>query len=52
LTQSSNQAFQNAYTDAGGRNATFNFPPNGSHAWAYWSQQLDVMKPDIIATIG
>jgi len=52
LTQSSNQAFQNAYTGAGGRNATFNFPPNGSHAWAYWSQQLDVMKPDIIRTIG
>src|SRR5689334_17179980 len=52
LTRGSNQAFQDAYTAAGGRNATFNFPPNGSHAWPYWSQQLDMMKPDIIRTIG
>ena len=33
LTKDSNVAFQNAYTDAGGRNATFNFPPNGTHSW-------------------
>ncbi|MEU0499063.1 alpha/beta hydrolase family protein [Mycobacterium sp. NPDC006124] len=52
LTRDSNIAFQNAYTGAGGGNATFNFPPNGSHAWPYWSQQLDIMKPDIIKTIA
>ncbi|MDP9167807.1 MAG: esterase family protein [Actinomycetota bacterium] len=52
LTRDSNTAFQNAYTGAGGRNATFNFPPNGSHAWPYWSQQLDVMKPEIVRTIA
>ncbi len=52
MTRDSNTAFQNAYTGAGGQNATFNFPPNGSHAWPYWSQQLDVMKPDIIHTIA
>jgi diacylglycerol O-acyltransferase/trehalose O-mycolyltransferase len=52
LTRDSNVAFQNAYTGAGGKNATFNFPPNGTHSWPYWSAQLDTMKPDIIRTLG
>jgi diacylglycerol O-acyltransferase / trehalose O-mycolyltransferase len=52
LTKDSNLAFQNAYTSAGGSNATFNFPPNGTHSWGYWSAQLDAMKPDIIQTIA
>ena len=52
LTKDSNVAFQNAYTAAGGRNGTFNFPPNGTHSWPYWSAQLDQMKPQIISTIG
>jgi len=52
LTKDSNEAFQNAYTAAGGRNATFNFPPNGTHSWGYWGAQLDQMKPDIIQTIA
>jgi diacylglycerol O-acyltransferase/trehalose O-mycolyltransferase len=52
LTKDSNVAFQNAYTAAGGKNATFNFPPNGTHSWPYWSAQLDLMKPDIVRTIG
>lgn len=52
LTKDSNIAFQNAYVGAGGRNATFNFPPNGTHSWPYWSAQLDQMKPQIVSTIG
>jgi diacylglycerol O-acyltransferase/trehalose O-mycolyltransferase len=52
LTKDSNIAFQNAYTAAGGNNATFNFPPNGTHNWAYWGAQLEAMKPDIVRTIG
>jgi diacylglycerol O-acyltransferase / trehalose O-mycolyltransferase len=52
LTKDSNVAFQNAYTGAGGRNATFNFPPNGTHSWPYWSAQLDAMKPGIVQTLG
>ena len=51
LTKDSNIAFQNAYTGAGGKNGTFNFPPNGTHSWPYWSAQLDNMKPDLISTI-
>jgi diacylglycerol O-acyltransferase/trehalose O-mycolyltransferase len=52
MTRDSNIAFQNAYTAAGGSNATFNFPPNGTHAWGYWGAQLRAMKPDIVATLG
>ncbi len=52
LTRDGNVAFQNAYTSAGGRNATFNFPPNGTHTWAYWQAQLNAMKPDIVRTLG
>jgi diacylglycerol O-acyltransferase/trehalose O-mycolyltransferase len=52
LTKDSNIAFQNAYTAAGGSNATFNFPPNGTHSWGYWGAQLEAMKPDIVRTIG
>jgi diacylglycerol O-acyltransferase / trehalose O-mycolyltransferase len=52
LTKDSNVAFQRAYMGAGGRNATFNFPPNGTHSWGYWGAQLDAMKPDIVGTLG
>jgi diacylglycerol O-acyltransferase / trehalose O-mycolyltransferase len=52
LTKASNVAFQNAYTSAGGRNATFNFPPNGTHSWGYWGAQLAAMKSDIVRTLG
>ena len=52
LTRDSNIAFQNAYTAAGGQNATFNFPPNGTHSWGYWGAQLNAMKPDIQRTLG
>ena len=52
LTRESNIAFQNAYTAAGGSNATFSFPPNGTHSWGYWGAQLNAMKPDIQRTLG
>ncbi|GFG52482.1 diacylglycerol acyltransferase/mycolyltransferase Ag85A [Mycolicibacterium agri] len=52
LTQDSNHAFEQAYQSAGGHNGTFNFPPNGIHGWAYWTAQLNAMKPDIQRTLG
>jgi diacylglycerol O-acyltransferase/trehalose O-mycolyltransferase len=48
----SNVAFQDAYTAAGGHNATFNIQSNGVHSWGYWNAQLVAMKPDIQATLG
>jgi diacylglycerol O-acyltransferase/trehalose O-mycolyltransferase len=35
------------YLAAGGHNAVFNFPANGTHSWEYWGQQLQAMKPDL-----
>jgi diacylglycerol O-acyltransferase/trehalose O-mycolyltransferase len=52
FTLKSNQSFQNAYVAAGGTNATFNFPPTGTHSWGYWGQQLLAMKPDIQSALG
>jgi diacylglycerol O-acyltransferase/trehalose O-mycolyltransferase len=48
----SNIAFQNAYTAAGGKNGVFNFPPDGTHSWGYWGQQLQQMKPDLQRVLG
>jgi diacylglycerol O-acyltransferase / trehalose O-mycolyltransferase len=48
----SNKDFQTAYTQAGGNNATFQFPSAGNHAWPYWGAQLQALKPDLIATIN
>ena len=48
----SNKDFQAAYVQAGGANATFNFPPSGNHSWPYWGAQLTALKPDLIATIN
>ncbi|ORW73906.1 diacylglycerol acyltransferase/mycolyltransferase Ag85C [Mycobacterium saskatchewanense] len=47
MTLRTNEQFQNTYAAAGGRNGVFNFPPNGTHSWPYWNQQLVAMKPDI-----
>ncbi len=47
----SNLDFQTAYVEAGGNNATFEFPPAGNHAWPYWGAQLQALKPDLIATL-
>jgi diacylglycerol O-acyltransferase/trehalose O-mycolyltransferase len=52
LTIRTNQTFQDNYIAAGGHNAVFNFPPNGTHNWAYWGQQLQQMKPDLISYLG
>jgi diacylglycerol O-acyltransferase/trehalose O-mycolyltransferase len=48
----SNKDFQEAYAKAGGTNATFVLPASGNHAWPYWGQQLNSLKPDLIATLN
>lgn len=48
----SNATFKDAYTAAGGHNATFNLDSNGVHSWGYWNAQLVAMKPDMQATLG
>jgi diacylglycerol O-acyltransferase / trehalose O-mycolyltransferase / mycolyltransferase Ag85 len=48
----SNKDFQEAYSNAGGSNATFQFPSAGNPAWPYWGSQLQALKPDLIATIN
>jgi diacylglycerol O-acyltransferase/trehalose O-mycolyltransferase len=52
LAIGSNKRFQDKYAQAGGSNATFNFPPAGNHSWAYWGAQLQALKPDLIATLN
>ncbi|MDP9167717.1 MAG: esterase family protein [Actinomycetota bacterium] len=52
ITVSSNKDFQKRYLAAGGRNAVFNFPPEGTHSWGYWGSQLQAMKPDLIKVLG
>ncbi|RFD26353.1 diacylglycerol acyltransferase/mycolyltransferase Ag85A [Mycobacterium uberis] len=47
LTLHTNENFQNTYVASGGHNGAFNFPPNGTHSWPYWNQQLVAMKSDI-----
>jgi diacylglycerol O-acyltransferase/trehalose O-mycolyltransferase len=48
----SNVAFRDAYTGAGGHNATFNLDNSGVHGWGYWNAQLAAMKPDMQRTLG
>jgi diacylglycerol O-acyltransferase/trehalose O-mycolyltransferase len=52
LAIGSNKRFQEKYTKAGGHNATFVFPSEGNHSWAYWGAQLQALKPDLIATLN
>ena len=52
ITISSNKEFQQKYLAAGGRNAVFNFPTNGTHSWGYWGSQLQAMKPDLQRVLG
>jgi diacylglycerol O-acyltransferase/trehalose O-mycolyltransferase len=52
LAIGSNKLFQERYLQAGGTNATFTFPPAGNHSWAYWGEQLQALKPDLIATVN
>nr|AUI38410.1 Esat-6/Ag85B fusion protein [synthetic construct] len=52
FVRSSNLKFQDAYNAAGGHNAVFNFPPNGTHSWEYWGAQLNAMKGDLQSSLG
>lgn len=52
LMINSNKEFQQKYVAAGGRNAVFNFPSNGTHTWSYWGEQLQAMKPDMLRVLG
>ena len=52
LTLRTNVQFQKDYLALGGNNAVFNFPTSGTHAWAYWGQQLQQMKPDLQRVLG
>ena len=49
LTIRTNRTFQDNYIAAGGSNGVFNFPDYGTHDWAYWGQQLEQMKPDLVS---
>jgi diacylglycerol O-acyltransferase/trehalose O-mycolyltransferase len=52
FVRNSNLEFQDAYNGAGGHNAVFNFPANGTHSWEYWGSQLNAMKGDLQGTLG
>ncbi len=52
LTIRTNETFRDNYIAAGGKNAVFNFPANGTHNWAYRGSQLQQMKPDLISYLG
>src|SRR6201988_3644052 len=52
FTLRTNMTFRDNYLAAGGHNAVFNFPDNGTHSWPYWGAQLQAMKPDIQQTLG
>jgi diacylglycerol O-acyltransferase/trehalose O-mycolyltransferase len=52
ITLSTNKEFQQKYVAAGGRNAVFNFPADGTHSWGYWGAQLQAMKPDLVRILG
>ncbi|WP_414687856.1 esterase family protein [Mycobacterium sp.] len=52
ITLNTNKTFQQRYLAAGGHNAVFNFPQNGTHSWNYWGAQLQAMKPDLQRVLG
>ena len=52
ITLDTNKQFEQKYIAAGGRNAIFKFPENGTHSWAYWGAQLQEMKPDLLRVLG
>jgi diacylglycerol O-acyltransferase / trehalose O-mycolyltransferase len=52
ITLESNKQFEQKYVAAGGRNAIFKFPENGTHSWGYWGAQLQEMKPDLLRVLG
>src|SRR6476659_9056779 len=52
FTLRTNVTLRDHSTAAGGTNGVFNFPPQGTHNWNYWGQQLQQMKPDIQRVLG
>jgi diacylglycerol O-acyltransferase/trehalose O-mycolyltransferase len=52
ITINTNKDFQKQYVAAGGHNAVFNFPNDGTHSWGYWGAQLQAMKPDLQRVLG
>jgi diacylglycerol O-acyltransferase / trehalose O-mycolyltransferase len=52
ITINTNKEFQQKYVAAGGRNAKFDFPSNGTHTWNYWGSQLQQMKPDLLRVLS
>lgn len=52
ITVDTNKQFEQKYIAAGGRNAIFKFPENGTHSWGYWGAQLQEMKPDLLRVLG
>lgn len=52
ITLQTNKEFEQKYIAAGGRNAIFKFPENGTHSWGYWGAQLQEMKPDLLRVLG
>jgi diacylglycerol O-acyltransferase/trehalose O-mycolyltransferase len=52
ITLETNKEFQKKYAAAGGRNAIFKFPDDGTHSWGYWGAQLQEMKPDLLRVLG
>jgi diacylglycerol O-acyltransferase/trehalose O-mycolyltransferase len=52
VTVDTNKQFQKNYLAAGGRNAIFNFPGDGTHSWGYWGAQFQAMKPDLLRVLG
>ena len=52
FTLRTNVTWRDNYIAAGGHNAVFNFPDNGTHSCGYWGSQLNAMKPEIQQTLG
>jgi diacylglycerol O-acyltransferase / trehalose O-mycolyltransferase len=52
FTLRTNVTWRDNYIAAGGHNAVFNFPENGTHSWGYWGAQLQQMKPDLQRVLG
>jgi len=48
ITLSTDKEFQQKYVAAGGHNAVFIIPADGTHSWGYFGSQLQAMKPDLV----
>src|SRR4029078_9418707 len=51
ITISTNKDFHRKYIAAGGHNAGFNFPANGTHSWGYWGSQWQPRSPALVRII-